>query len=85
MLKVYYWDACPHCHKTMDFLRENKIPFQALDIEAQPEDVVKKVVEVNGGDDWVVPTMEHKGQWRAGQVFNKQKLEKDLRSWGLLP
>ncbi len=84
MLKVYYWDICPHCHKAMDFLRLHKIPFEALDIEKQPGDVVKKVVDVNGGEDWVVPTMEYRGKWRPGQVFNADKLERDLRSWGLM-
>lgn len=84
MLKVYYWNVCPHCHKAMDFLKQNHVPFEALDIEKQPEDVVQKVVDVNGGDDWVVPTMEYKGKWREGQVFNADKLTKDLKTWGLL-
>lgn len=83
-LKVYYWNVCPHCHKAMEFLRSHNIPFEALDIEAQPEDVVKKVVDVNGGDDWVVPTMEYNGQWRPGQVFDAAKLESDLHAWGLM-
>jgi len=61
MLKVYYWDVCPHCHRAMEFLKKNNVPFEALDIEKQPEKIVKKVVEVNGGDDWVVPTMEYNG------------------------
>lgn len=83
-LKVYYWDICPHCHKTMDFLREAGIDFEALDIERQPPEVVKRVVDVNGGEDWVVPTLEYCGRWRPGQVFDKKKLEKDLREWGLI-
>ena len=78
MLKVYYWDVCPHCHRAMEFLKKNNVPFEALDIEKQPEKIVKKVVEVNGGDDWVVPTMEYNGQ------FNAKKLEADLKAWGLM-
>ena len=84
MLKVYYWDVCPHCHRAMEFLKKNNVPFEALDIEKQPEKIVKKVVEVNGGDDWVVPTMEYNGQWRPGQVINAKKLEADLKVWGLM-
>ena len=84
MLKVYYWDVCPHCHRAMEFLKKNNVPFEALDIEKQPEKIVKKVVEVNGGDYWVVPTMEYNGQWRPGQVFNAKKLEADLKAWGLM-
>lgn len=64
--------------------QKNNVPFEALDIEKQPEKIVKKVVEVNGGDDWVVPTMEYNGQWRPGQVFNAKKLEADLKAWGLM-
>lgn len=84
MLKVYYWDVCPHCHKTMDFLKAHKIPFEALDIETQPKAVVKQVVDANGGEDWVVPTLEYDGKWREGQFFNAEKLEKDLKEWGLM-
>lgn len=84
MLKVFYWDVCPHCKKAMEFLRKNNVPFEALDIEKQPPDILKKVVEVNGGEDWVVPTMEYRGQWRKGQVFDEAALRRDLREWGLL-
>lgn len=43
MLKVYYWDVCPHCHRAMEFLKKNNVPFEALDIEKQPEKIVKKL------------------------------------------
>ena len=68
----------------MEFLKSRNIPFEALDIEKQPEDVVKKVVEVNGGDDWVVPTMEYNGKWRPGQVFDAGTFEADLKAWGVI-
>jgi len=84
MLKVYTWNVCPHCHAAVAWLKEHGIPFEELDIEQQPEDVVRKVIKVNGGDDWVVPTMEYHGQWRAGQVFDAKRLEKDLKAWGLI-
>jgi len=84
MLKVYYWSVCPHCHRTMEFLRDHKIPFEALDIEKQPDDAVRKVVEANGGEDWVVPTLEYNGKWRAGKAFDERSLKKDLAAWGLM-
>ncbi len=84
MLNVYAWNVCPHCRKTVEFLQSRKVPFQYLEIEEQPEAVIKKVIDVNGGDDWVVPTLEYNGQWRPGQVFNAEKLERDLKKWGLL-
>ena len=45
MLKVYAWNVCPHCKKTVDWLQTHKIPFQYLEIEEQPEEVVRQVVD----------------------------------------
>ena len=83
MLKVYAATWCPHCVKTVGFLKSHEIPFEYFEIEDQPEDVVKRIVEVNGGDDWVVPTIEFNGKWRPGKVFNEDELLKDLREMGL--
>jgi len=69
----------PHCQMTVQFLKENKIKFNYIDIETQPEHVVKRVVEVNGGRDWVVPTLEYNGRWREGKVFDADDLIKDLQ------
>ena len=84
MLNVYAWNVCPHCKKTIAWLEAHGIPFRYLEIEEQPEEVIRKVVEVNGGEDWVVPTLEYNGQWRPGQVFDPARLERDLRAWKLL-
>ena len=84
MLKVYYWDKCPHCRKTIEFLKARNIPFVAYDIEKQSPDVIQKIIDVNGGDDWVVPTLEYKNQWRAGEVFDASKLTSQLKQWGLI-
>lgn len=53
MLNVYAWSVCPHCHRTIEWLKEHRIPFNYLEIEEQPKDVIQKVIDVNGGDDWV--------------------------------
>ena len=84
ILNVYAWSVCPHCHRTIEWLKEHRIPFHYLEIEEQPKDVIQKVIDVNGGDDWVVPTLEYNGQWRPGQVYDPVKLEQDLRKWGLV-
>lgn len=84
MLNVYAWNLCPHCHRTVEFLKKRGVPFRYLEIEEQPGDVIRKVIDVNGGEDWVVPTLEYKGQWRPGQIFDEKSLEHDLRAWGLL-
>ncbi len=83
MLKVYSAKWCPHCVKTIDYLKENQIEFQVIDIESEPETVVRKVIDVNGGDDWVVPTLEFNGKWRPGKVFNAGELKADLKDLGV--
>ena len=84
-LKVYYWSICPHCHAAMEWLSQKGIPFEAIDIETAPKETVDEVIRINGGDDWVVPTMEYNGKWRPGEVFNAVRLERDMKDWGLLP
>ena len=83
-LKVYYWSICPHCRAAMEWLKQHGIPFEAIDIETAPTNVVDEIIRVNGGDDWVVPTMEYHGKWRPGEVFNPIRLEADMKAWGLL-
>jgi mycoredoxin len=83
MLKVYAAVWCPHCVKTVEYLKRNHIEFDYMDIEKQPEYVVSKIVEVNGGVDWVVPTLEFRGRWREGKVFDEKQLAADLREMGL--
>ncbi len=84
MLKVYAATWCPHCTRTIEYLKKNSIPFEYIDIEKEPESVVQQVVTVNGGDDWVVPTLEFNGQWREGRVFNEMQLHSDLKRLGVI-
>jgi len=84
MLKVYGWKICPHTIHAVEWLKSHRVPFEYLEVEEQPEAVVKKVIEVNGGDDWVVPTLEFNGKWRPGEVFNAEKFEQDLKKLGVI-
>jgi len=84
MLKVYIATWCPHCKAAIQYLAEQEIPFESIDIEQQAQEIVQKVIDVNGGLDWVVPTLEYKGQWREGKVFNAQELNADLKKLGLI-
>ncbi len=84
MLNVYAWSICPHCKRTIAWLREHNIPFEYHEIEEQPQSVIRKVIDVNGGDDWVVPTLEFNGKWRPGKVFDAAGLEADLTELGVL-
>ena len=83
MLKVYAANWCPHCHATVNFLEKKKIPFEYMDIEKADTQIVKQVIEVNGGEDWVVPTMQYEDKWRPGKVFNEEVLENDLKELGV--
>lgn len=83
MLTVYGAAWCPHCTQTVGYLEEKNIKFRYVDIESAPDDVVQKVIEVNGGDDWVVPTLENHGKWRPGKVFNRRDIDRDLKTLGL--
>ena len=84
MLNVYAAQWCPHCTQTVQYLNKNHIKFAYFEIESQPDDVVQQVVDANGGDDWVVPTLEYKGIWRPGKIFNEHELQSDLEKMGII-
>ncbi len=83
ILKVYASTWCIHCKLTVKFLKENHIPFEYNNINEVDDDTLQKIIEVNGGVDWVIPTMEFDGQWNPGKVFNKEVLINDLRAMGI--
>jgi mycoredoxin len=84
MLTVYSVSWCPHCKKMVRFLTDNHIDFIYRDIEHQPADIVQKVIEANGGRDWVVPTLEYNGKWIPGRQFDESSIYKGLSKWGLI-
>jgi mycoredoxin len=84
MLNIYATSWCPHCVRTIDFLKNRGIEYNYIDMDKVPEDVENEIIRVNGGEDWVVPTLEFKGQWRPGKIFNQPELENDLREMGVI-
>ena len=84
MLNVYAAAWCPHCRRTVRFLKERHIEFNYMEMEEQPAETIQKVIEVNGGIDWVVPTLEYQGQWRPGKVFDSKVLHADLQEMGVI-
>jgi len=84
MLKVYAAGWCPHCVRTVEYLKQNRIEFDYIDIEKQTGHVVDKIVEVNGGVEWVVPTLEYNGRWREGKAYDEMELAADLKELGLV-
>ncbi len=83
MLKVYAAKWCLHCTKTIEYLKNNKIEFEYFEIEKQSKNTIQKIIDVNGGDDWVVPTLEFNGKWREGKLYNERELKTDLGQLGL--
>ena len=83
MLTVYAAKWCPHCTKTIEYLKKNKLESEYIEIENQPETIIQKIIQVNGGDDWVVPTLEFNGKWRPGKLYNEKELASDLKKLGL--
>ena len=84
MLKVYSAPWCPHCMDTIEYLKAHDIAFQKIDIEAQPQNIIQKIIEVNGGDDWAIPTLEYNGRWRPGKEFDAIEIEQDLKALGVI-
>jgi len=83
MLKVYAAKWCSHCTKTVEYLKKNKIEFQYFEMEKQSENTIDKIIQANGGDDWVVPTLEFNGKWREGKLYNERELKEDLTQLGM--
>lgn len=49
MIKVYTTQTCPYCHTLMDWLDEQNIKYEEIDITNTPTDItVVPVTEING-------------------------------------
>lgn len=46
MFDLYVSESCPYCHKVMDFLEENNIPYNKLDIH-NPENL-NNLIKIGG-------------------------------------
>ncbi len=84
MLIVYAAKWCPHCVRAMEYLQRKEIKFEYRDIDKQPDEIVQKVIDANGGEDWVIPTLEFEGKWRKGKVFLEDEFERDLKKLGVI-
>jgi glutaredoxin 3 len=73
-VKVYSTDACPYCHMAKDFLKQNKIAFEDIDVssdDSAAEEMVKKSGQMG------VPVIEINGQIVVG--FDREKIKKLLK------
>jgi glutaredoxin 3 len=73
-IKVYSTPTCPYCIMAKDFLKENKIKFQDIDVSKDhkaADDMVKKTGQYG------VPVIDIDGKYIIG--FDKEALKKALK------
>ncbi len=72
-IKVYSTSTCPYCHRAKDFLKNNNIQFEDIDVGADPE-AGKNMIEKSG--QMGVPVLDIDGQIIVG--FDKEAIQKAL-------
>ncbi|OHD56525.1 MAG: hypothetical protein A2Y33_15495 [Spirochaetes bacterium GWF1_51_8] len=84
MLKVYCVTWCPDCRRTFQYLDLNKIPYESVDIEQSPKQVVDAVIQANDGEEWVTPTFENNGKWLAFRTVTAEQLPGIMKNLGVI-
>ena len=72
-VKVYSTATCPYCKMAKDFLTEQNIPFQALDV-GEDREAAKEMVEKSG--QMSVPVIDIDGKIIVG--FDRKAISKEL-------
>ena len=73
MIKVYSTPSCPYCFTLKEFLKQNNIEFEDIDV-SKDEKALKEMIEKSG--QMGVPVIEIDGQIVVG--FDKEKISKLL-------
>ena len=73
-VKVYSTPTCPWCHKAKEFLTENKIEFEDINV-AEDQKAAQEMVEKSGQRG--VPVIEIDGEMIVG--FNPEAIKKALK------
>ena len=73
-VKVYSTTFCPWCKLAKDFLKQNKIPFEDINVENDPGKA-KEMIKKSGQSG--VPVIDIDGQIIVG--FDKEKIKKALK------
>ncbi len=71
---VYSTPTCPYCHAAKDFLKENKIAFNDVDVSKDQKAAEEMVVK---SGQMGVPVLEIGGQIIVG--FDKEAIKKALK------
>ncbi|MCM8789469.1 MAG: glutaredoxin family protein [Candidatus Omnitrophica bacterium] len=72
-VKVYSTPTCPWCARTKQFLRENNISYQDLDVSSNQQ-AAAEMVKISG--QLGVPVLDIDGEIIVG--FDKEKIRKAL-------
>lgn len=73
-IKVYSTPTCPYCIMAKDFLKQNKIKFQNIDV-SRDKKAAEEMIKKSG--QYGVPVIEIDGKLIIG--FDKEALKKALK------
>lgn len=73
-IKIYTTSVCPYCNMAKNFLKENKISFEEINLENNPK-AIKEMIEKSGQTG--VPVLDIKGTIIIG--FDVEKIKKTLK------
>ena len=71
---IYSTPSCPWCHKTKDFLKENKISFKDVDVSSDQK-AAQEMIKKSGQQG--VPVLDINGTIIVG--FDEEKIKKALK------
>lgn len=72
-VRVFSTQACPWCHRAKEFLKENSIEFEDIDV-GEDREAAKEMIEKSGQT--AVPVIEIDGKIIVG--FNEPEIRKAL-------
>jgi mycoredoxin len=75
-IRIYTTSWCADCHQAKRFLREHQLPYEELDIEADPQ-AAEFVMQANNGKR-KVPTFDVDGRVFHCSPFSAPKLKQEL-------
>ncbi len=72
-VKVYSTPTCPYCTRVKQFLKDNNVEFENIDV-SQDEEMLQEMIDKSG--QMGVPVIEINGEYIIG--FDKEKIETAL-------
>lgn len=73
-VKVYSTPTCPYCHAAKEYLKENGVPYQDIDV-SKDKDAAQTMIEKSG--QMGVPVLDIGGTIIVG--FDKEAIKKALK------